>query len=148
MTTVYLDPWGTLVETSQGRRLGDEYTTLLAGGLDAVARLRAERYDVVVLSGPIVELAELGDAVRFEPLAPDQLAEDAGRGRQDGPASRSWLISADESWSELQRPPGMRTIHVGPRRPDPRRPTARFDVEARDLTAAVLEILVQDTLET
>jgi hypothetical protein len=58
----------------------------------------------------------------------------------------SWLITADPSVCAGERPAGVRTILVGPRRPPARRPTAHCDIEARDLPAAVMEILVRDTM--
>jgi hypothetical protein len=57
------------------------------------------------------------------------------------------LLTIDPSVCSGERPAGVRTILVGPRRPPDRRPTARCDVEARDLSAAVMEILVRDTLD-
>ncbi len=150
VTTVYLDPSGTIVSRTRGRRLGEEHTTLLPGALEAIQRLCDQDYDVVVLSKrPLDPLANLRDGVRYEAAAPDELGSDGDRPRRgQGPTPRSWLIAADDGWGEWNRPAGMRTIRVGPRRSESHRPTARFDIEARDLGAAVLEILVQDTLET
>ena len=58
----------------------------------------------------------------------------------------SWLITADPGVCAGERPAGVRTILVGPKRPPARRPTAHCDIEARDLSAAVMEILVRDTM--
>ncbi len=150
MTTVYLDPPGTILARATQRRGAPERPRLLPGVLDAIRRLHDEDYEVVVLSDrPIEPLATLGDQVRFDPTAPDEFAAEPDRPRRgNGPTPRSWLISADDGWSERTRPAGLRTVRVGPRSSDNHRPTARFDLEARDLHAAVLEILVRDMLET
>ena len=57
-----------------------------------------------------------------------------------------WLITVDPAVCAGERPAGALTILVGPRRPPDRRPTARCDIEARDLAAAVMEILVRDAM--
>jgi hypothetical protein len=62
-----------------------------------------------------------------------------------GPTAGSWLVTSDPRHCE-RRPAGVRTILVGPRRPPGPRPTARCDVEARDLAAAVIEILTRDAM--
>jgi hypothetical protein len=57
----------------------------------------------------------------------------------------SWLLSADaETCSE--RRAGLRTLLIGPRTAPSPRPGRRCDVEARDLAAAVLEILGRDVM--
>ncbi len=149
MTTVYLDPPGTILARPSQRRGVREIPRLLPGVIDALRRLHDEDYEVVVLSDrPIEPLTSLG-GVRFDATAPDELPAEPDRPRRgSGPTPRSWLISADDGWSERVRPAGLRTVRVGPRPADNHRPTARFDLEARDLHAAVLEILVQDMLET
>ncbi len=148
VTTVYLDPPGTILARSAQRRGSREQARLLPGAVDAVQRLCDEDYEVVVLSDrPIAPLAGLG-SVRFDAQPPAEDADADAVKRRNGPTPRSWLIAADETWSDWTRPAGLRTVRVGPRLPDSHRPTSRFDVEARDLNAAVLEILVQDTLET
>jgi hypothetical protein len=64
------------------------------------------------------------------------------------PSERSgggWLVTADPRRCE-RRLPGLRTILVGPRRPPGPRPTAHCDVQARDLAAAVIEILAREAM--
>jgi hypothetical protein len=56
-----------------------------------------------------------------------------------------WLITADPR-SCVRRSPTVRTILVGPRRPPSRGPSARCDFEARDMSAAVLEILSREAM--
>ncbi len=144
MTTVYVDPVGTaLPDAHLGN--GSNGATLLPGALEALNRLCEARFDVVLLiDKPVQALASLDGRVRYDHGPVD----DGGPFRRprhiDG--DRPWLIASDEGWSERERPVGVRTIRVGPKRPVGRRPGARFDLEARDLPAAVMEILVRDTM--
>ena len=97
--------------------------------------LLADTHDVVVLSAgrPAGRRRSRERFVTTAELPPE-------------PAAGAWLLTVDPSVCSGERPAGVRTILVGPRRPPDRRPTARCDVEARDLSAAVMEILVRDTL--
>lgn len=106
----------------------------LLSGVHATLERLADTHDVVIVSA--------------EPLSP----ETAGPGLlvvaqlpAEHPAG-SWLLTSDPAVCAGDRPPGLRTLLVGPRRPPDRRPTAHCDEEARDLAAAVMEILVRDTL--
>jgi len=56
-----------------------------------------------------------------------------------------WLIT-DDPRACGRRSPTVRTILVGPRRPPARGPLVRCDLEARDLSAAVLEILAHEAM--
>lgn len=97
--------------------------------------LLADSHDVVVLTTePLPLTAADAPALATVGVLPD--AHPRG----------SWLLTADPSVCSGERPTGVRTILVGPRRPPDRRPTARCDLEARDLGAAVMEILVRDAL--
>ncbi len=145
MTTVYVDPIGTILEPGPPatRPLDGPGWALVPGALDALVRLCEARYDLVILApAPLAALDGLGalGAIHYasEPWAA------AGRDAVQAPPERSWLVSADDAWSERPRPPGRLTVRVGPRPPDNPRPTARFDVEVRDLAAAALEILARD----
>jgi hypothetical protein len=57
----------------------------------------------------------------------------------------AWLLAGS---TELcaERPPGLMTVFVGPRRAQERGPVVRCDIEARDITAAVLEILSREAM--
>jgi hypothetical protein len=93
------------------------------GADEAIATLRDAGYEVTVL-----------ERTADQSSAPTALV----------PAG-SWLVTSDPKHCD-QRPAGVRTILVGPRRPPGPRPTARCDVEARDLAAAVIEILTRDAM--
>jgi hypothetical protein len=106
---------------------------LAQGAADALALL-SESHDVSLVTPVSVEgIAELA-ALPSVAAAPD-----------DVPAG-SWYLTGDEGWCEGNRPTGLRSILVGPRRPPAHRPTLRCDLEARDLNAAVMEILVRETM--
>jgi hypothetical protein len=143
LTTVYLDPVGTAVTDAADRSPAAPIP--LPGALEALARLCEARYDVVVLaSAPPPGFDRLTGRITYDPHplggpAPSERPQPADEGRP-------WLIASDRGWSELERPRGIRTIRVGPRLPPGRRTGTRFDLEARDLPAAVLEILVRDTM--
>ena len=62
-----------------------------------------------------------------------------------GAGSSGWLIT-DDPRTCGRRSPTVRTILVGPRRPPSRGPVVRCDLEARDLSAAVLEILTHEAM--
>ena len=130
---VYIDASAlTALEQPADRRL-ESHRVLAPGAADSV-QLLVEGHDVVVLGGEDLDgLAGLG-AARHEGTMPSDFP------------SGSWYLTADETWCEGERPNGLRSILVGPRRPPTKRPTLRCDIEARDLTAAVMEILVRETM--
>ena len=78
---------------------------------------------------------------------------DAPAGSLDVPAAppggdrrrRAWHLTASPEGC-VDREAGVTTILVGPRRPAGRGPTRRCDLEARDLGAAVLEILAREAM--
>ncbi len=82
---------------------------------------------------PVESLVGLGITVRFEHTVASH-------------DHATWVVTADPAWCERERPGGVRTILVGPRRPPGRRPTAHCDIEARDLSAAVIEILAREAM--
>src|SRR5262245_52031271 len=63
----------------------------------------------------------------------------------ESPARGTWLVSADPELCAERRPP-MQTMLVGPRPAPSPRPAPRCDAEARDLAAAVLEILGREAM--
>lgn len=56
-----------------------------------------------------------------------------------------WFLSG-EPYPDAGRPRGGRAVLVGPRRAPGPVPLPRFDMEARDLTAAVMEILTRQAM--
>ena len=105
----------------------------VSGAIATLERL-VESHDVVIVSAePLPSEPGLASFAVLEHLPAEH------------PAS-SWLLTADPAVCAGERPPGLRTMLVGPRRPPDRRPTARCDEEARDLSAAVMGILIRDTI--
>ena len=131
MNRVYLEP-GVMTQPTGVDRAGDVGSPL-PGAAAALGHL-ADSYELVVLRDPEPGVLEALDV----PV----------RGASDVPpeaAHGSWLIT-DDPTSCLDRPPGLQTILVGPRRPASNRPAPRCDVEARDLNAAVVEILTRQAM--
>ena len=129
MSSVYLDPSTILLATSDvvdGRRA-------IPGATDALRNLREVVDDVVVLTSGSLEGIDLPSGVRVAASLPDPVA--AG----------TWFLTADPE-SEFGRPPGATTMLVGPKRAPRHLPLPRFDVEARDLPAAVIEILTREAM--
>ena len=110
----------------EGRRV------VAAGAADALALL-AEGHDVVLVAAGEINVSGLSELPATD-IVP-----------ATSPAG-SWYVTGDGAWCEGDRPSGVRSILVGPRRPPARRPTLRCDIEARDLNAAVMEILVRETM--
>jgi len=121
----------TVAEPSPDRR--QEPRRVLAPGAADALTLLAEGHDVVVIAEAPVDVAEVA-ALPTATSVPESFAPG------------SWFVTADETWCEGDRPTGLRSILVGPKRPPAKRPTARCDLEARDLNAAVMEILVRETM--
>jgi hypothetical protein len=88
----------------------------------------------VILVGVAAEtaLAKLPMAVRL-----DQLPSDPARG--------SWFVTAEPARC-ADRPAGVRTVLIGPRSRGSGVRGPRCDTVARDLAAAVLEILAHDAM--
>jgi hypothetical protein len=117
MTTVYVDG-SVLAEPDAGTQLGH----LQDAG------------QTVVLVGDRWPAGDETDAAHFDRL----LAV------PDSPAGGSWFMTADAEQCEERRS-GFRTLLIGPR-PEGPRPTVRCDYTARDVAAAVLEILATEAM--
>jgi len=128
---IYLEP-GVMAQQT-GRERSDDAAVPLPGAAEALSHL-ADTYELVMLGNPPRRVLDALDV-------PVRGASDV----PSGPAHGSWLITDDPS-SCLDRPPGLQTILVGPRRPMSNKPTPRCDVEARDLNAAVVEILTRQAM--
>jgi hypothetical protein len=97
---------------------------------DRLAHLTDAGHRVVLVAAPDHPAAE--DAVWSEQLT--AMPADAARG--------SWYLTADPATCGDRRP-GLRTVLVGPRSAQR---TTRCDTTARDLRAAVFEILAADAM--
>jgi hypothetical protein len=122
-----------------GGRGGDRPEVLPRAALEAIETLRESGHAVAVLR-PAPTPGAGRPAAHDGPEGLDEVAEGPGQ-----PPSGSWLVTVDPRRCE-HRPPGVRTILVGPRRPPGPRPTAHCDIEARDLAAAVMEILTREAM--
>lgn len=129
---VFIEAGVLLVEEPSPDRRHEARRVLAPGAADAVTLL-AEGHEVAVVDGESGEAAALSGLVA---VATVPTSFPAG----------SWYITTDETWCEGDRPNGLRSILVGPKRPPARRPTLRCDLEARDLNAAVMEILIRETM--
>ena len=131
MNRIYLEP--RVMAPPTGGELHDDGAAPTAGTIEALGHL-AETYELVVLGDPPARVLDAFDGpVRSAQEVPPE------------PAHGSWLIT-DDPTSCVHRPPGLRTILVGPRRAPTNKPTPRCDVEARDLSAAVVEILTREAM--
>lgn len=138
MTRVYLRP-GVLAIAPEEARAGGGEPVAVPGAVDALGHLADGSHELIVLGDPGRPLPSL-DAleegtidVRSEAIPSSDL-----------PAG-SWLVT-DEAEACTRVPRGVRTILVGPKRAPSHRPTARCDLEARDLAAAVMEILAREAM--
>ena len=128
---VYVDPSAVSLEAS---RMRSEDPQAAPGAADAIRHLAESDYSVVLLADrPLPELGDLPTGVEVVTTMPAQVTHDV------------WFVTADPEgpWG---RPKGARTILVGPRRAPGRIPLPRFDVEARDLPSAVMEILTRQAM--
>lgn len=140
MSRIYIEPTAMFLGAGPGAPGGDESARHPSPGvLEAIANLRDSGHEVVLLmgsderpqpaEGTRLGLSGLPIVRRIEPVA----------------GAVEWLITADPRLCE-QRPAGVRTILIGPRRPPGPRPTAHCDVAARDLSAAAIEILTREAM--
>jgi hypothetical protein len=130
LNRIYLEP--RVMSAQTGSALSDGGAPVTSA-VEALEHL-ADSYELVVLGDP-----PRGVLDAFE--VPVTGAHDL----PTEPAPGSWLIT-DDPTSCMDRPPGLQTILVGPRRAASNRPAPRCDVEARDLNAAVVEILTRQAM--
>ena len=131
MTRIYLDP-SALVLASAGPDQGDDHVA--PGAAEAVAHLVDAGFEVIVLGPSLAEpLRQLAGSVGNEPALPEHLDADA------------WFLTGDPHPS-FGRPRGGVTMLVGPRRPVGKVPLPRFDLEARDIASAAMEILTRQAM--
>jgi hypothetical protein len=94
-------------------------------------------------------LADTGHRLYVLGPRPSGLAElasvDEADGLPDAPAAGSWFLTANVELCAERRPP-MASMLIGPRPAPSPRPAPRCDADARDLAAAVLEILRREAM--
>jgi hypothetical protein len=132
VTRVYLDP-GVVDQPAAANAVRGQHVAA-PEAVDALNHLADGAHELVLLGRARPRgLDALPIEVRTEPRLPDE------------PPPGSWLITDDPDGCET-RPRGLRTILIGPKRPPSHRPTVRCDLEARDLSAAVIEILAREAM--
>ena len=130
MTRIYLDPSALVMST--GGTEGAEHVA--PGATDAVANLVDAGFDVVLLGEDAhTSLRDLPASVRHADGLPEHLDADA------------WYLTG-EPHPAFGRPRGGTTVLVGPRRPAGKLPPPRFDMEARDMSSAAMEILTRQAM--
>jgi hypothetical protein len=100
--------------------------------VDALRHLSDGGHELVLVGPAPVEIGDSGPPVRWQ--------TSLGSGRASG-----WYLTADVHRCASARRRGLRTILVGPPAPTTMAPE-RCDREARDLSAAALEILATDAM--
>jgi hypothetical protein len=135
VTRIYLHPGALLSSLPAPDRRGSGSVSLVSGASDALRHLVDAGHILALVDSLPQGLAESLDV-------PIETGADLGTADAHG----CWLIVGDPEECRSRRRPGLRTMYVGPRRPVGHRPTARCDVEARDLTSAAIEILTQDAM--
>lgn len=107
---------------------------LAPGAADALRHLTEADLEVVLLDPPgDADVSCLPAGVEIARDLPASIARD------------TWFLTADPQ-SRFGRPRGTHTILVGPRRAPGPLPLPRYDVEARDLSSAVIEILARQAM--
>ena len=99
---------------------------------DALRHLAEAGHELVVVGPSPVDLGDRGPIVRWQ--------AHLGKGRLSG-----WYLTADVHRCSPARRNGLRTVFVGPLVASTTSPE-RCDCDARDLTAAALEILATDVM--
>jgi hypothetical protein len=132
VTLVYLDP-GVVALEPERAEAGSERVTV-PGAVEALGYLADGQHELVLLGD---DAEAVVGSLPIEIRAEAELPVD--------PEPGSWLITDDPEGC-MRRPRGLRTILVGPKRAPSHRPMARCDLEARDLSTAVIEILSREAM--
>jgi hypothetical protein len=131
VTLIYADPTALMLAPSEVG--GGTEDVVAPGATAAISRLVDGGFEVVVLGPPMDAGGTVPDGVRFAPELPEHLEAD------------DWYLTA-EPHPAFGRPRGGTTVLIGPHRPEGKLPLPRFDVEARDLASAVMEILTREAM--
>ena len=131
MTAIYVDPSALFLSSSADPGAPDEHVE--PGGAAAVRHLVEAGFDVVLLAPEGEPVPDLSPDVRRASQLPEHLDQDA------------WYLTG-EPHPAFGRPRGGTTVLVGPRRQPGRLPLPRFDMEARDMASAAMEILTRDAM--
>ena len=130
MARVYLDPSAVLLDEPGP---GSHAPQAVPGAKKALRDLTEAVDEVVMVSRAGIPSLDLPEAVHLTAELPSRMDSD------------SWFVTADPE-SIRGRSDLARTILVGPKRAPGPLPLPRVDVEARDLSAAVIEILTRQAM--
>jgi hypothetical protein len=137
VTTVFFERGAILLAQPDEQRRRPPSWIAVPGVSEQIRHLTEAGIDVTLI-GP-----DIPDEVRE--VVPDLTIVDE---LPSGPPPDSWLVTTDPAWCERPRPAGLHTILIGPRQtPGPRRSTY-CDIVARDLSAAVMDILTRQVMGT
>ena len=130
LARVYVDPTAIVLASGPENGAGEASP----GAAEAIRHLVDAGLDVVLLAGDTPHgLEHLPPEVQLQPTLPERL--------EPG----TWFLTGEPN-GPFGRPRGGRTVLVGPKRPPGRVPLPRFDLEARDLPSAVMEILTRQAM--
>lgn len=132
MTRIYLDPTALVLAAPDGTQPDGVMDHAAPGARDAVGRLVDGGFEVIVLDTG-APFGDLPGGVLHATELPEHLEADA------------WYLTG-EPHPQFGRPRGGTTVLVGPRRPVGKVPLPRFDLEARDMASAVMEILTRQAM--
>jgi hypothetical protein len=130
VTAIYVHPSALLLPTADTTSPDDHVEP---GAPEAVRHLVEAGFDVVLLAPEGGHVPDLPVDVQRASELPEHLDQD------------TWYLTG-EPHPTFGRPRGGTTVLVGPRRPPGKLPLPRFDLEARDMASAAMEILTRDAM--
>jgi len=137
VTTVFLERGAVLLAQPDEQRRRPPSWVPLPGMTEQIEHLTEVGIDVTIIA------AEVPDQIRVA-LPTLTLVEEM----PSNPPADSWLVTTDPAWCERPRPAGLHTILIGPRKTQGPRRSTYCDIVARDLSAAVMDILTRQAMGT
>ncbi len=103
------------------------------GAAEALGRLAAAGFDIAIVGEQAAPLPDELASIHRAAELPDPLE------------TGSWFLTGEPNPAS-RLPRGGTTVLVGPRPPDGRIPLPRFDMTARDIASAAMEVLLRDAM--